>query len=102
MVGEQPVFEQALVLALGAPEARGEGSIVVDKAIVPCAKNDAVDLANRLDDDSEDIDMEDDNNIIYPMKPSHVDFGKSRIKEGHIEVLTKFHCIVDISLVRLG
>jgi hypothetical protein len=101
MVGEQPVFEQALVLALGAPEAR-EGSIVVAKAIVPCAKNDVVDPANRLDDDREDIDMEDNNNIICPMKPRHVDFGKSRIKEGHIEVLTKFHCIDDVSLVRLG
>jgi hypothetical protein len=99
---EKPVFEQALVFALGAPEARREGSTVVAKAIVPRAKHDAVDPAKRLDDDSEDIDIEDDNNIIYPMKPSHVDFGKSRIKEGHIEVLTKFHYIDDVSLVRLG
>jgi hypothetical protein len=34
--------------------------------------------------------FEDDNTIIRPMKPSHVDFEKSKIKEGHIEVLNRF------------
>jgi hypothetical protein len=31
------------------------------------------------------MDFEEDNTIIRPTKPSHVDFGKSKIKEGHIE-----------------
>lgn len=41
-------------------------------------------------EDSDDIDIEEDNTIIHPTKPSHVDFGKSKIKEGHIEVLNQF------------
>jgi hypothetical protein len=35
------------------------------------------------------------------MKPSHVDFGKSKIK-GHIEVLKRFGYIDNIERVRLG
>jgi hypothetical protein len=34
--------------------------------------------------------------IICPTKPSHVDFGKSKIKGEHIEVLTKFDCIDNV------
>jgi hypothetical protein len=37
-------------------------------------------------EDSDDIDIEEDSIIIQPTKPSHMDFGKSKIK-GHIEVL---------------
>jgi hypothetical protein len=39
---------------------------------------------------SGDIDIEEDNTIIRPTKPSHVDFDKSKIKDGHIEVLNQF------------
>jgi hypothetical protein len=97
MVGEQLVSEMALVLVSDAPKVRKEGSIVVAKATVPCAKDAVVDPAEGSDDDSEDIYIEEDNKIIRPKKPSHVDFGKSTIKRGHIEVLTKFHFIDDVS-----
>jgi hypothetical protein len=43
-----------------------------------------------------DIDVEEDNTIIRPTKPSHVDFEKSKIKEGHIEVLNYFGYIDNI------
>jgi hypothetical protein len=36
------------------------------------------------------------------MKPSYVDFGKSKIKGGHIEVLNHFGCIDNVDWVRLG
>jgi hypothetical protein len=45
------------------------------------------------------LDFEEDNTIIRAMKPNHVDFGKSKIKEGHIEVLNRFGYI---DWVRLG
>jgi hypothetical protein len=38
--------------------------------------------------DSDNIDIEEDNTIIRPTKPSHVDFGKSKIKEGILRYLT--------------
>ena len=72
------------------------------EATMPSINDDAMDPTKGSDDDSQHIEIAEDNNGIHPTKPSHVDFGKSTIKEGHIEVLTKFHCIVDISLVRLG
>jgi hypothetical protein len=31
-------------------------------------------------EDSDDIDIEEDSTIIRPTKPSHMDFGKSKIK----------------------
>jgi hypothetical protein len=40
--------------------------------------------------------------IIRSTKPSHVDFRKSKIKEGHIEVLNRFSYIDNIDWVRLG
>jgi hypothetical protein len=45
------------------------------------------------------MDFEEDNVVILPMKPSHVDFEKYKIKEGHIEVLNRFGYI---DWVRLG
>jgi hypothetical protein len=53
-------------------------------------------------EDSVGMDFEEDNTIIRPTKPSHVDFGKSKIKEGHIEVLNHFGYIDNIDWVRLG
>jgi hypothetical protein len=40
--------------------------------------------------------------IIRPTKPSHVDFGKSKIKEGHIEVLNRFSYMDNVEWVQLG
>jgi hypothetical protein len=49
-------------------------------------------LATIVDpsEDSGYIDIEEDNTIIHPTKSSHVDFGKSKTKDGHIEVLKRF------------
>jgi hypothetical protein len=49
-----------------------------------------------------DINIEDDNTIIRPTTPSHVDFGKSKIKGGHIEVLNYFGYINNVDWARLG
>jgi hypothetical protein len=49
-------------------------------------------------EDSDDIDIEEDSIIIQPTKPSHMDFGKSKIK-GHIEVLNWFGYIDNIDWV---
>jgi hypothetical protein len=53
-------------------------------------------------DDSNDINIEEDNTIICSTKPSHMDFRKSKIKEGHIEVLTKFDYIDNVEWVWTG
>jgi hypothetical protein len=47
-------------------------------------------------EDSDDIYIEEDNTTIRPMKPSHVNFDKSKIKGGHIEVLNHFGYIDNI------
>jgi hypothetical protein len=59
-------------------------------------------LTGQIYDDNEDIDIEEDNTIIRPTKPSHVNFGKFTIKGGHVEVLTKFDYIDEVDRVRLG
>jgi hypothetical protein len=56
---------------------------------------------NRLED-SDNIDIEEDNMIRCLTKPSHVDFNKTKIKEGHIEVLNRFGYIYNIEWVRVG
>jgi hypothetical protein len=47
-------------------------------------------------EDIDDIYIEEDNTTIHPMKPSHVNFDKSKIKGGHIEVLNRFGYIDNI------
>jgi hypothetical protein len=46
--------------------------------------------------DSDNIDIEEDSTTIYPTKPRHVNFGKSKIKGGHIEVLNRFGYINNV------
>jgi hypothetical protein len=55
-------------------------------------------------DDSDDIDIEEeeDSTTICPTKPNHVNFGKSKIKGGHIEVLERFGYIDNVNSMRLG
>jgi hypothetical protein len=48
------------------------------------------------------IDFEEDNTILRLTKPTHVDFEKSKIKEGHIEIINRFDYIDNIDWVRLG
>jgi hypothetical protein len=52
--------------------------------------------------DSDNIDIEEDNTIIRPTKPNHVDFGKPKIKDGHIKVLNRFGYIDNVEWLRLG
>jgi hypothetical protein len=53
-------------------------------------------------EDSVNMDFEENNTVICPTKPSHMDFEKSMIKERHIEVLNRFGYIDNIDWVRLG
>jgi hypothetical protein len=96
MAGEQSTPELALVLALKTPDTRGDSSIVVVEATSPQAEVAIADLAEESDDDNEDIDIEEDNTIMRPKTPIHVDFVKSTIKGGHIEKLTKFDYIDNV------
>jgi hypothetical protein len=50
-------------------------------------------------EDSDDVDIEEDNTTICPTKPSHMNFSKSKIKGGHIEVLNRFGCIDNVDWV---
>lgn len=58
-VSEPKVKDLSMTVDVAAPQSK----VVVD-----------------LSEDSDAIDTEEDNNIIRPMKPSHVDFEKSKIK----------------------
>lgn len=53
-------------------------------------------------ENSDDIDIEEDNTTIWPTKPSHVNFGKSTTKEGRIDVLNRLGYIDNMDWVRLG
>jgi hypothetical protein len=72
------------------------------KEIVPAMGASALQAEAGLLNQSEDnveVDFGEDKTIVRPTKPSHVDFEKSKIKEGHIEVLNYFGYI---DWVRLG
>jgi hypothetical protein len=56
----------------------------------------------NLSEDRDNIDIEEYISIVRPTKPSHVDFDKSKIKGGHIEVLNYFGYIDNVDWVRLG
>ena len=47
-------------------------------------------------EDSDNIGIEEDSTTIRPTKPSHMDFSKSKIKGGHIEVLNRFGYIDNV------
>ncbi|PWZ43497.1 hypothetical protein Zm00014a_044628 [Zea mays] len=59
-----------------APETKIEDLSLATKATASQTKVATVDPSK----DSDGIDIEDDNTIIGPTKPSHVDFDKSKIK----------------------
>jgi hypothetical protein len=89
MTRERSTPELDLAPTSKTPETRVAMSIVAVKAAAPQAKGVVVNLDEGSEDDSEDIGIEEDNTIIRPTKLSHVDFKKSKIKGGHIGVLTK-------------
>jgi hypothetical protein len=101
MVGEHAAPDLALVLSLDVPESKAKNLAVATETTTSHAEA-ATDPYEGLDEDITDIDIEEDNIIICPTKPSHVDFRKSKIKEGHIEVLTRFDYIDNVEWVRLG
>jgi hypothetical protein len=81
-----------------APEAKLGGLTEATEATACQTKVVIVDPS----EDSDDIDIEVDNTIIHPTKPSHVDLGKSKTKEGRIKVLNQFGYIDNINWVQLG
>jgi hypothetical protein len=83
---EQYVLEVLLTPSFGALEARIEDLNGAAKATTCQAKSIIVDPS----EDSRDIDIKEYNSIIRPTKLSHVDFGKSKTKDGHIEVFNQF------------
>jgi hypothetical protein len=54
-------------------------------------------------EDSEDFEVESGNEDVEdrPWRPSHVNFGKSTVKKGHIEAMKGRH-FHDVSIVRAG
>ena len=88
----------SLTPSTNVPEALTEEFVLVAGAIASYAE---VSSLNQSED-SGNIDFEEDNTVICPIKPSHVDFDKTKIKEGHIEVLNRFGYIYNIEWVRVG
>jgi hypothetical protein len=84
-----------LAPSLGALETRIEDLTGAREAVACQAEATTVDPF----EDCADIDIEEDSTIIRPTKPSHVDFGKSKTKDGNIDVRNRFGYI---EWVRLG
>jgi hypothetical protein len=80
------LLKMSLTPLKNVPEAQAEEIILTMGAAAPQTE---VGSLNQSED-SVEMDFEEDNTVIHPTKPSHVDFGKSKIKEGHIEVLNRF------------
>jgi hypothetical protein len=74
MAGEQPVLELALALVSKTPETKVEGSVVEIEAPASQVEGVVVDSTEGSDDDTKNIDIEEENIINHPTKPSHVDF----------------------------
>jgi hypothetical protein len=88
----------SLASSLDVPETKVEDLSATTEATACQTEAATVDPS----EDSDDIDIEEDITIICSTKPSHMDFGKSKIKGGHIEVLNRFGYIDNINWVRLG
>jgi hypothetical protein len=95
MAGEETVLGVPLTPSSDAQETRVENLPTTVEVMVSQAEA-------RVEDPFEDIDIEEDNTTIHPSKSSHVNYGKSRIKGGHIEVLNCFGYIDNVNWVRLG
>jgi hypothetical protein len=68
------------------PKAQAKEIVLTMVATAPYAEAGSLNQSK----DNVEMDLEEDNTVIHPTKPIHVDFGKSKIKEGHIEVLNRF------------
>ena len=83
MEGEEVAHELTLAIALDVVVVKEGVALVesshLDEVTRGEAKDNLVGLAEESEDDSENLDIEEDINGIQPMKPSHVNFGKSKI-----------------------
>jgi hypothetical protein len=92
VAGEQSVPEALLAPSSDALETRLDDLTKAARATT-CQTDAAVVDPSK---DNGDISIEEDNTNICPTKSSHVDFGSSKTKEGHIEVLNRFGYIDNI------
>jgi hypothetical protein len=102
MAREQVDPELSLVPTLDVLETKVKSIAMVAKATTLQTGGAIADPSKGLGDDSNDINIEEDNTIICSTKSSHMDFRKSKIKGGHIEVLTKFDYIDNVEWVWTG
>jgi hypothetical protein len=79
MAGEQRATEVSLTPSTGVSETRVVNFPASTQATASRTKAATADPSEDIDD----IDIE-ENATIRPTKPSHVNFGKSRIKGGHV------------------
>jgi hypothetical protein len=86
MAGERSVPEVLLEPSSDVLETRVEGFSEVTEDMACQTEAATMDPSKDING----ISIEEDSTIIHPIKPSHVDFSKSKIKEGHIEVLNRF------------
>jgi hypothetical protein len=98
MARDQSTAEVSLAPSSDALELRIKSLSTTVEATASQAKA----SATNPSEDSDDIDIEEDNTTICPMKPSHLNFGKSKIKGGHIEVLNRVGYIENVDWVRPG
>jgi hypothetical protein len=75
----------------------------MDRTTVEKITNEIVAGLSEDSSDSEDFDIESDNDDAedQPWRPSHVVFGKSTVKKGHVEAM-KGRYFHDVSIVRIG
>jgi hypothetical protein len=98
MAQEHSVAEVSLAPLSDVPETRVENLATTVEVTASQAEAGAVDPSEDIDD----IDIKEDIITIHHMKPSHVNFSKSKIKGGNIEVLNHFGYIDNVEWVRLG
>jgi hypothetical protein len=53
------------------------------------------------DESNEELEFEEDDSDIRPMKPSRVNFEKSTINKGYVEVMKRLDYIEDTNIIRL-
>jgi hypothetical protein len=95
MARERYVLEVLLTPSSDVSDVKVEDFPGVTKVTTYQAESTVVDPF----EDNDDINIEEDSTIIRPTKPNHVDFGVSKTKGVHIEVLNRFGYI---DWVRLG
>jgi hypothetical protein len=98
MVGEKVASDLVIVRALGTIDEMMSSESTL---LTEVTEGSVAGVTDESDDDSEDLDIEENIKDIRPKMPSHIIFGESTIRIGHIEVLKNRHCTSDIDLVCL-